>query len=388
MADDIRPACEHPGFYIKEELNYRAWSQADLAFVLEMSPQALNPILSGRQPITATLAVSLADAFGMPAEFFSNLQKQYDLSRAGPGDPGVRKRARWQSAYPIREMINRGWIEDTDASLMDMQMLRFFEADNLSDIPFVGEQAQAVAHAAKKTSYSAVTAEQVAWLFRVRQIARTIDVETYSKQALNDCLSNMSGLLIAPDDAPGVAKRLATCGVRFVVVESLPGAKIDGVCTWLSDNEPVIAITNRHDRLDNFWFVLRHECEHVLRGHGREIGSLRIDDDETLLGDDVQDEERVANEAASDFCVDRKQMKSFIDRKGKFASESDVLGFAKRLAIHPSIVIGQYQYATKKWSFLRKYLSSSVSGVRKFLIAEFAGSNFLDGWGSVARVDL
>jgi len=30
----------------------------------------------------------------------------------------------------------------------------------------------------------------------------------------------------------------------------------------------------RHDRIDNFWFVLRHEIEHVLRQHGRSAAML------------------------------------------------------------------------------------------------------------------
>jgi len=34
---------------------------------------------------------------------------------------------------------------------------------------------------------------------------------------------------------------------------------------WLDDKSPVIALSMRFDRIDNFWFVLRHELEHVLR---------------------------------------------------------------------------------------------------------------------------
>src|SRR5438046_2875555 len=131
-------AVDHPGSHIKEELDARGWAQTDLAFILDMSPQQLNPILSGKHAITASMAMMLGDAFGMPAEFFSNLQTQYDLSIAHAPPPGVRKRAVWQTAYPIREMIKRGWIEDADASLLDTQMLRFFEKNRIEDVPYVG----------------------------------------------------------------------------------------------------------------------------------------------------------------------------------------------------------------------------------------------------------
>jgi HTH-type transcriptional regulator / antitoxin HigA len=387
MDEALRVSCEHPGFYIKEELDARGWTQIDLAFVLKMLPQQLNPILTGKGNVSASMAVLFGDAFDMPAEFFSNLQKQYELSQVAPSDPSIRKRAVWQSAFPLREMISRGWIADADASLLDAQMLRFFEAKTMADVPFMSSEAVPVAHAAKKTEYTTTTGEQMAWLHRVRQVARTIEAPEYSRDKLLATTDRLSGLLSSPADAPSVAEHLRSCGVRFLVVESLPRAKIDGVCTWL-DGQPVIAVTNRFDRFDNFWFVVRHEIEHVLCGHGREDGASTIDDDTTLGVDATNEEEKIANAAASNFCIPKKQMDSFLARKGTFASEADVIGFAKRLSVHPSIVVGQYQFITKKWNFLRKYLSSTVCGVRKALLSELENGNHVDGWGVVARAEL
>lgn len=377
---------EPPGFFIKEELDARGWTQADLAFVLEMPPQQLNPILSGKHAITAQMAVALEDALGMPAEFFSNLQKQYDLANVGPGSPAIQKRSMWQGTYPLREMIARGWVEDTDAELLDAQMMRFLEVKRLADVPHLAANARPVAHAAKKSSNEEATPEQLAWLHRVRQMARHIEVAPYSAERLLVATHRMASLRTSPEDAVAACDMLTEAGVRFVVVETLPGAKIDGVCTWLSDDQPVIALSNRFDRLDSFWFVLRHEIEHVLREHGRE--SAVFDDDSTLTPDAVELEEQQANTAAADFCVPRSQMASFIARKGNYVSETDIVGFSKRLTVHPAIVVGQYQFATKKWNFLRKYLSSSVCGVRKYLTAALAERNMIDGWGTVAAVDL
>lgn len=387
MTETLKIPCEHPGFYIKEELDARGWDQVDLAFVMEMSPQQLSPILSGKNSVTAALAVRLGDAFGMPAEFFSNLQMDYDLSRVAPSDPSVRKRAVWQSAYPLREMISRGWIADADASLLDAQMLRFFEAKSIADVPFVGVDAAVIAHAAKKTNYGTCTPEQLAWLYRVRQVARSMTTPAYSRDKLIASIEELSGLRHSPSDAAGAARILYEAGVRFLVVEAFPGAKIDGVCTWIDDN-PVIAITNRFDRMDNFWFVVRHEIEHVLRGHGRDVETTVIDDDSTLTTDAIDDEEKVANQAASDFCVPTKQLESLIARKGTYVSESDIVAFSKRMMIHPSLVVGQYQFITKRWAFLRKYLSNTVCGVRKYLKAELEQNNSIDGWGLIAHADL
>ncbi len=101
----------HPGAYIKEEMEERDWSQRDLAFILGCSEQAINPILNGKRGISPELAKALGDAFDVPAEFFANLQQTYDLAQARKPDPSVAARRTMQSAYPVREMIKRGWIE-------------------------------------------------------------------------------------------------------------------------------------------------------------------------------------------------------------------------------------------------------------------------------------
>jgi PAS domain S-box-containing protein len=55
-----------------------------------------------------------------------------------------------------------------------------------------------------------------------------------------------------------------------------PDAKIDGVCLWLG-NSPVIGMSLQYDRIDHFWFVLRHEGEHVLQKHGQDDPIIDID---------------------------------------------------------------------------------------------------------------
>lgn len=387
MTEILKQQCEPPGFYIKEELEARQWGQVDLAYILGMTPQQLNKILSGRVGVTANLAVELGEAFDMPAEFFTNLQSQYEISLVNPSDPAIRKRANWQSTFPLREMIERSWIEDTDASLIDAQMLRFFEAEMVSDIPCIGENGKTVGHAAKKTNYDSTTPEQIAWLYRVRQIAKSIESPSYQRRKLEAAIYELEGLRSDPEDAPEAAEILLNAGVRLVTVEALPNSKIDGVCTWLEDS-PVVAITNRFDRMDNFWFVLRHEVEHALQEHGKDIGATKIDDESTLMGEDVDEEERIANAAAAEFCVPQKSLRSLIARKGNYVSEKDIRAFAQRIGVHPAIVVGQYQHVTKKWNFLRKYLKHSTSGVRSYLLEKLRETNQIDGWGTPANVEL
>ena len=377
---EILPS-EHPGEFIVEELEARKWSQNDLAFVLGWDPAQLNRLVTGKTKITPDSANMLGDAFDMPAEFFMNLQKIYDLGRAKKADPGVRTRASWAGVFPVREMIKRGWIEQTESSLLDVQMVRFFGRARREEVPFVSD-APVIAHAARKASYSAILPSQYAWLHRVRSVAKTLDCPKYSEAALRSVLITLRSHFIDPDDLPRIPALLKKCGVRLVLVEQITGAKIDGVCTWL-DDQPVIGLTNRLDRIDNLCFVLRHEIEHVLRGDGREETFAPIDDFDGNLGSDNPDLpecEKLANLAAADFCVDQAMLQSFILRKSPYISEKDVRAFAARAQIHPAIIVGQIQHRTKRHGWLRKYQTS----IRTFLKEWEA----VDGWELVARVDL
>jgi HTH-type transcriptional regulator / antitoxin HigA len=366
----------HPGEFIKDELEARGWSQRDLAYILGCPEQAVGMIASGRRGISAEMAKSLGEAFDVSAEFFANLQKSYELSLARQPDPGVGKRARLQSIYPVREMIKRGWLQDTDAGMLETQMMRFFEVNRLDEI-------LQIPHAAKKAKaarYDEAEPVQLAWLYRVRQIAKSMVVPTYSEKRLREMCVQFRYLTIDPEEVRHVPKLLSECGVRFMLVEPLPNSKIDGVCTWL-DNAPVIALSTRLDKIDNFWFVLRHEMEHALRGDGKK--TVLIDED---LGagsqdaDDLPQEEKIANEAAANFCVPLSVMNDFIARKNPFFSERDMLGFARLQQVHPGIVVGQLQWKTKRYDLFRRYLVK----VRNFL----APYCMVDGWGQTAPVSL
>lgn len=363
----------HPGHFIREELEARDWTQRDLAYILGVPEQSVNQITLGKRGISPEMAKALGDAFEVSPEFFANLQKAYDLSRAREPDPSVKRRAKLQSSYPVREMIKRGWLEDTDATMLELQMARFFEVANCNDIPHI-------AHAAKKPQYDELPAAQLAWLFRVRQIAQSITAVAYSEKGLRDSLAKLRHLTIEPEEARQVPRILSECGVRLIFVESLPAAKIDGVCFWLDKSSPVIGMSLRFDRIDNFWFVLRHEIEHVLRKHGRDAEKIdtELEGERAGTGPNVPEEERVANAAAADFCVPSMEMDSFIARKSPFFSEKDILGFARRIQVHPALVVGQVRNHLQRWDFLSRHLVK----IRQFVVA----GAIVDGWGQVFPV--
>lgn len=373
MTESLLTHIEPPGVFIEEELEARGWSKSDLAYALHMLPAQLSPILSGKTGISPAMARALGDVFDVSPEFFANLNSMYQLSKAPEADPGVQKRARWLDIFPVREMIQRGWIEDGDPNLLDPQMLRFFEKSKVEDIPFIGK-GEVFAHAARKQSYiEAMTPVQYAWFQRVRLVAAQMDAPLYDRKLLCEALPRLRAHMQSKDDLQDIPKILRDCGVRLVFVEALPRGKIDGICAWLND-QPVIGLTLARDRIDNFCFVLRHEIEHVLREDGKELSFMPPDEitAEFMSGEGLPEEEIAANKAAADFLIPQEQLDSFMARKGQYISEKDVVAFAARLRINVSVVVGQIQFRRNRYDWLRKHQKSMRDCV--------AGWNYTDGW--------
>jgi len=371
-----------PGQMIKALMTQRSWTQRVLAIILGMDETAIGHITGNRRPVTAEIAIALGEVFGVPAEDFLALQKEYDLAKAritALPDPGRATRAHLYGGLPIREMIKRGWIEADDihdVSRVETALVRFFGVGS-------PDQIEILPHATKKTdTFAPVTPAQLAWIYRAREIASEMMAARYSPSAVRTAVAHLGELLIAPEEARKVPRILAEHGIRYVIVETLSKAKVDGLCLWLNDASPVIGMSLRYDRIDNFWFVLRHELEHVLRRHGQSAVMLdtELEGERAGIGTGIAEEERVANEAASEFCVPRKTIDRFIARKAPFFNERDILGVANTLHIHPGLVAGQLQHRTGRYDLFRKHLASI-----RFAVLPNA---MVDGWGDVAPVGL
>lgn len=370
-----------PGQLISDLLAEHGWTRRLLAVVLGVGETGINRIVADKRPVDAKMALLLEEMFGVQAERFLQLQRQYDLAKArveARPDPDRATRAHLIGGLPILEMTRRGWIEASDirdVATIERELTRFFGVASVDEI-------EILPHAAKKTAANTdPTPAQLAWLYRVRHIASQMLVPHYSRQRSRSLPTKLKKLLAAPEEARKVPRLLAESGIRFVVVESLRGAKIDGVCFWLDSNSPVIGMTLRLDRIDNFWFVLRHELEHVFQGHGQSKIMLdtELERERAGTGPGLDEEERIANEAAADFCVPKAAMSAFIARKSPFFAERDLLGFARTIKVHPGLVAGQLANETGRFDRFRKHL-----GEIRHIVTRSA---MVDGWGDVFPVE-
>ncbi len=83
-----------PGEFVREELETRSWTQADLAEFMGRPLRSINEIINGKKGITAETAIQLGNAFGTSAEYWINLESAYRLHIARRQGRKTLRRAR------------------------------------------------------------------------------------------------------------------------------------------------------------------------------------------------------------------------------------------------------------------------------------------------------
>jgi HTH-type transcriptional regulator/antitoxin HigA len=135
-------------------------------------------------------------------------------------------------------------------------------------------------------------------------------------------------------------------GIHVVVEDGLPGMSVDGASFHHPETGPVIGLTARHDRLDNFWFTLVHELGHICLHLEKPSAEVFVDAEEDDATDTIEAEAE-ANAFAKDALIPRDTwIRSHVHRLG---SEAAVIALAKQLGVHPAIVAGRIRYERREF---------------------------------------
>jgi HTH-type transcriptional regulator/antitoxin HigA len=357
-----------PGEILKELLSSRGWTQDQLAAITGRSRRALNDIAVGKAAISPDMAITLAAAFGNSAEEWMNWDASYRLFLARKDTSAVARTALLHSLAPISHMQRRGWIGRTSSpDELEAELERFFGCAVDGELTF--------SVAARRTvALPILTPSERAWCFRARQLARSLLANPFSPERLGTAQSALRRLAAHPKEARHLPRILAEYGIRFVVIEPLPDAKIDGAAFW-DDVGPVIAVSIRYDRIDGFWFTVMHEFSHIRTGDPLSVDTGLVDATKGININLTDDEaEAKANSEAASSLVPSAELESFIRRVGPLYSRERIIQFANRIKIHPGIIVGQLQH--------RKELG--YMAMRDFLVKVREGvvsTALTDGWG-------
>src|SRR6266851_3773204 len=223
-------------------------------------------------------------------------------------------------AEAVREMVRRKWfvVPSPSARAAALQEFLFGRASRLlpSFAPMFRRQARQ-----RDLVEDIVT---LAWLSGVADKAAQQRAGSYSESRLTDTTVMNLVRLSTRETGPAEAlKQLATLGIRVVVENSLPGMHADGASFVVRNIGPVIGLTLRYDRLDNFWFTLLHEIGH-LKLHMKQ-------DPDAVFVDSIEDQDDEPAESEIEAEADAFAKDSFVPRD--VWQRSDVYRLGTELAI-------------------------------------------------------
>lgn len=290
------------------------------------SRSRVSEVLSRKRPLTVPMIRALSAGLGISAETLVGLP----VSEAQPAPEQVD----W-AKFPTKEIIARGWLRKIagKTSASAEEMVREFMAQ-------VGLQFGSAAF--KRTlageAYSPITKYALqAWITRIVQRAREKKalLGVFDENALSSSFLRELAQLSWFERGPLLAVEfLEKHGIAVVIESHLKGTLLDGAALKDADGTPIVGLTLRHDRLDNFWFTLLHEVAHVWKHVGK---------DETFLDDlDASSEDRreaEANRLAREAFIPRVVWK----RSDAYLSPSreTIDQLSRELKIHPAIIAGR-----------------------------------------------
>ncbi len=249
--------------------------------------------------------------------------------------------------FPVKEMYRRNWFEGFSGSL-DAAVANAEELVKEFVKGSLDKPVQAAARQRVRSGGSVNWYALLAWQCRIITLANKERMTNkYNQRTITDEWLTELTHLSRDENGPKMAiEYLRNSGIRVVIESHLPQTHLDGAAFLLSDGSPVIGLTVRHDRLDNFWFVLFHELVHINKHlHKGDIES--IFDDLDANADDI---EQVADEQAGKILVPEGKWNTALARFVR--SENSIRDFANKLGIHPAVVAGKIRREAKNYTIL------------------------------------
>jgi len=244
---------------------------------------------------------------------------------------------------PAREMVRRKWFDvPHGADPIDRTRAYFLEA--------AGPQFATALH--RKKMRGATLPDEyslLAWQARILERARArVEDEELPPFRLDDRWLTDLVRLTRRNDGPKRARQLlAEHGIVLVTEAHLPGTYLDGAAMLSGDDRPLIGLTLRHDRLDNFWFVLFHELGHVFLHLFDGLRYDFFDDECSGAGDKVESE---ADRFALNALIPDELWDRCLSRSAP--SEEAVRMDAERLDIDASIIAGRIRKERDNYTIL------------------------------------
>lgn len=291
----------------------------------------VSEVLNRKRPLTVQMIRALSVGLGISAE-----------TLVGLGDvPAEEKKEIDWSRFPIKEMLARGWLEHITKRNADTVETLVRSYISGAGLQFGTASFRRTLSGAAKSPTSIYAL--YAWLARVIQRTRykKSRLGTFDKDRLSAALLRELAQMSWSEQGPLLAiEYLQKHGICIVIEPQLKGTQLDAAALKDIDGTPIIALTLRFDRLDNFWFTLLHEVAHIWRHVSDETEAFV--DDLKVSSEDRREAE--ANRLATEAFIPRliwKRSDAYLSPR-----KDTIEKLARDLKIHPAIIVGRLHKET------------------------------------------
>jgi HTH-type transcriptional regulator/antitoxin HigA len=224
----------------------------------------------------------------------------------------------------------------------------------------VGPQAQMIGLYRKSNYRSSPLTDKralAAWATRIIQKANEIvGVKKFKDGTVTFEFMQEVAKLSAKEDGVLLAiKYLEEQGIKVVVEPHFAKTHLDGAVILVDKNNPIIGITLRHDRLDNFWFTLMHELAHIALHYNQDV-SLFYDEIEGVEAG-VDEKEIEADGLAQEALLPKAKWE--VSPARIIPSSMAANNLARELGVHVAIIAGQIRYRGNKYVYLNKIINDA-----------------------------
>lgn len=329
---EVRNLKELPIVLIKARIA-NSFTQAELAEKLGLKEQQIQRYESEKYE-TASLKTLLKVAEALKISINADVQiKEIDA----PEIYDLKK-------YPFKQMFQRKWFPYFSGTLNDASK---HSAELLAGL-YANAGIQNIQYALTRKSVRSGSEINdfalKAWYARVITKARNQEVNVFfDKNYISESWFTELVLLSTKENGPKEAiERLKDIGIRVIIESHIEGTHLDGAAILMDSLYPVIALTLRYDRIDNFWFVLFHEIAHIILHLNDELEMIFDDLDLNIAGI----EEEADRYALNTLISDKVWKKSLV----RFSPSGETIqNQAKVLKIHPALVAGRIRRETGKY---------------------------------------
>lgn len=336
-----------PGYLLRDELDARSITQAELALRTGLSPKHVNQVINGVVPLSAEVALVLERVLGVPSHIWNGMEASFrDAQVRHTAEDRFRGFTDWARKFPLAELVKHNRLATGDEGpVLVGKLLAFFGvADPEAFAGLWNERSAAFRRTAqhKVDFYTTAT-----WLRLAELAAAEIALNPFDGRAFANLLPGLRGLTRLPfsEALPELQEQAAATGVAVVRIPEIPGTRACGATRWTNSAYPIIVLSGRYKTEDSVWFSFFHEAGHIIC-HAKKMTYIRPEDG---AGDDEIETE------ANQFAADTLIPPGAAVRLGKLRTAPEITAFANQIGVDPGIVAGRLSKdEVLPWSRTRK----------------------------------